>query len=32
MAYIALKHYDEMISNAFGDSITILYKGNYNTD
>jgi len=32
MAYIALKHYDELIGNAFGDSITIVYKNDYNTD
>jgi hypothetical protein len=32
MAYIALNHFDEMIEQAFGDSISILYKGNYNTD
>jgi hypothetical protein len=32
MAYIALKHYDELIANAFGDSITIVYKNDYDTD
>lgn len=32
MAYIALNHFDEMVESAFGDSVSILYKGNYNTD
>jgi len=32
MAYIALSHFDEMVENAFGDSVSIIYKGNYNTE
>lgn len=32
MAYIALNHFDDMVQQAFGDSIKVLHKGNYKTD
>ena len=32
MAYIALSNFDELIADAFDDSIVILHKGNYSTD
>lgn len=32
MAYIALTHFDEMIENAFSDSVLIENKGNYSVD
>jgi hypothetical protein len=32
MAYIALSNFDDMVSNAFGDSVDIRYKNNYKTN
>jgi len=31
-SYIAIKHFDDLLSSAFGNSIKNLYKDNYNTD
>jgi len=30
-SYIAMNHFDELVNNAFGDSVKVLYKGNYDT-
>jgi len=32
MAYIALSNFDNMVSDAFGDSVDIRYKNNYRTN